>query len=97
MIFNNIPQPFSIGAEADGVTRTSVFRLGQDYLRRDSQGAWSARSQFSIGTGLFDATTNLSPTPDGNFVSWLGQVQQVQRYALGNRLIGNFGKSFFEI
>jgi len=86
-IFDNIPQPFSIGAEADGVTRTSVFRFGQDYLRRDSQGAWSARSQFSIGTGLFDATTNPSPIPDGNFVSWLGQVQRVQRLDQNNLLL----------
>jgi len=86
-IFDNIPQPFSIGAEADGVTRTSVFRFGQDYIRRDSQGAWSARSQFNFGTGLFDATSNPSPIPDGHFVSWLGQMQRVQRLDENNLLL----------
>ncbi|NET56068.1 MAG: ShlB/FhaC/HecB family hemolysin secretion/activation protein [Symploca sp. SIO2E6] len=86
-VFDNIPQPFSIGAEADGVTRTSVLRFGQDYIRRDPQGAWSGRSQFSFGTGLFDATTNPSPIPDGNFVSWLGQVQRVQGLDENNLLL----------
>ncbi len=86
-IFDNIPQPFSIGAEADGVTRTSVFRFGQDYMRRDSQGAWSARSQLNFGTGLFDATTNLSPIPDSHFFSWLGQMQRVQRLDDNNLLL----------
>ncbi|NES25856.1 MAG: ShlB/FhaC/HecB family hemolysin secretion/activation protein, partial [Symploca sp. SIO3E6] len=86
-IFNNILQPFSIGAEADGVTRTSVFRFGQDYLRRDSQGAWSVRSQFSFGTGLFDATTNPSSIPDGQFFSWLGQMQRLQVLDQNNLLL----------
>ena len=45
-------------------------------------GLGSLRSQFSFGTGLFNATTNDAPTPDGRFVSWLGQVRRVQR--LGN-------------
>lgn len=61
--------------QIDGST-TSVLKFGQDYVWRDPQGAWSARSLFSIGTGLFDATTR--GNPDGLFVSWLGQVQRVQ-------------------
>ncbi|MBE9127780.1 MULTISPECIES: ShlB/FhaC/HecB family hemolysin secretion/activation protein [unclassified Coleofasciculus] len=77
-IFDRLPTPFGIGPDEDGVSRTSVFRFGQDYLKRDIQGAWSLRSQFSIGTGLFDATTNDSPIPDSRFFSWLGQVQRVQ-------------------
>jgi len=56
---------------------TSVFKIGQDYVRRDVQGAWAFRSQFSIGTGLFDAT-NKNSGADGQFVSWLGQAQRVQ-------------------
>lgn len=58
---------------------TSVFTLGSDYLVRDPQGVWSLRSQFNIGTGLFDATTRRQPLPDGQFFSWLAQAQRLQR------------------
>lgn len=77
------PTPFGFGPDEDGVSRTSVIKFGQDYLRRDAQGAWSFRSQFSIGTGWFDATVNSNPVPDSRFLSWTGQVQRVQR--LGSR------------
>jgi hemolysin activation/secretion protein len=77
----------SPGANAEGVTRTSVIKFGQDYLRRDLRGAWSLRSLFSFGTGLFDATVNSPPLPDGKFFSWLGQVQRVQILGDNNFLI----------
>ena len=57
---------------------TSVLLFSQDYLRRDRFGAWAARSQFSLGTTLFDAIDNPSPDADGQFFSWRGQVQRVQ-------------------
>ncbi|MGB6297398.1 MAG: ShlB/FhaC/HecB family hemolysin secretion/activation protein [Rivularia sp. (in: cyanobacteria)] len=86
-IFDRIATPFGAGAEENGVTRTSVFRLGQDYLKRDPKGIFSARSQFSIGTGLFDATINQNPVPDSRFVSWLGQIQRVVRLSKNQLLI----------
>jgi hemolysin activation/secretion protein len=74
-------EPFSFGIrqESKGVTTTSAIKLGQDYIRRDPQGAWAVRSQFTIGTSLFDATQYEGSDPDGQFFSWLGQVQRVQR------------------
>jgi hemolysin activation/secretion protein len=75
----DLPTPFGIGPDEEGVSRTSVFSFGQDYIRRDPQGAWAMRSQFSLGVDLFNATINDSPTPDGRFFSWLGQVQRVQQ------------------
>jgi hemolysin activation/secretion protein len=78
-LFNTVGQPFSDGSEANGTTKTSVFRFGQDYTKRDFNGAWSVRSQFSLGTALFDATQNSGATPDGQFFAWLGQVARVQR------------------
>ncbi len=78
-LFNTVGTAFGIGAEADGTTRTSVIRFGQDYTRRDTKGAWSARSQFNIGTGLFGSTNNREPIPDSLFFSWLGQVVRVQQ------------------
>ena len=73
------PFPFGIGPDARGVTTMTAIKLGQDYIRRDPQGAWAVRSQFTIGTSLFDATQNEGSVPDGQFLSWLGQLQRVQR------------------
>ncbi len=73
------PFPFGIGPDSKGVSTTTAIKLGQDYVRRDPQGAWALRSQFTIGTSLFDATQNEGSVPDGQFLSWLGQVQRVQR------------------
>jgi hemolysin activation/secretion protein len=81
------PTPFGFGPDERGVSRTSVIKFGQDYLRWDSLGAWSLRSQFSFGTGLFNATTNPDSIPDGRFISWLGQVQRVQLLNKNNLLI----------
>lgn len=83
----NIPFGFSFGPDANGVSRTSVFRFGQDYIRRDAQGAWAVRSQFSFGTDLLDATVNPSPIPDSRFFSWLAQGQRVQRLGEDQLLI----------
>lgn len=68
-------------------SRTSIFKFGQDYTRRDTQGVWGLRSQFSFGTDLFDATDNPGDTADGQFFSWLGQVQRVQWFSPDNLLI----------
>ncbi len=75
-LFNDLAVPFGVGPEADGTSRTSVFKFGQDYTSRDTEGTWSLRSQFSLGTGLFGAT--YVTTPSAAFLSWLGQLQRVQ-------------------
>jgi len=72
--------------EFAGVTRTNVFKFGQEYVRRDPQGAWALRSQFSLGVDILDATTNNSG-PSAGFLSWLGQVQRVQRLSDAHLLI----------
>ncbi|MEY3868060.1 MAG: hypothetical protein RLZZ338_1951 [Cyanobacteriota bacterium] len=79
--------PFGFGPDPSGMSKTSVIKFGQDYLKRDPQGAWALRSQFNFGTGLFDATVNTPPIPDGLFFSWLGQAQRVQRLSDSNLLI----------
>ncbi|EDX76153.1 outer membrane protein, OMP85 family, putative [Coleofasciculus chthonoplastes PCC 7420] len=85
--FLDMPAPLSPGADIDGITRTSVIQFGQDYLRRDSRGAWSVRSLFSLGTGWLDATVNPDPIPDGRFLTWLGQIQRVQIFSDSHFLI----------
>ena len=86
-LFNDIPFPFGVGPDANGNSRTRVLRIGQDYVKRDANGAWGLRSQFSFGLNIFNATSNSDPTPDGSFFSWLGQVQRIQRINEGNLLI----------
>ena len=81
------PTPFGLGPEADGSTRTSTLRLGQEYTSRDSQGAWNFRSQFGIGLGILNATINSRPIPDGRFLTWLGQIQRLQVLDANNFLI----------
>ena len=81
-IFDNQPNPFELGPDANGYSRTRVLRLGQDYVRRDPQGAWALQSQFNIGLGILDATQNSGSIPDGQFFSWLAQVSRFQD--LGN-------------
>jgi hemolysin activation/secretion protein len=64
---------------------TSVFKFGQDYVRRDVQGAWAFRSQLNFGANIFDATSGSEP--NGQFFSWLAQAQRVQILNSNNLLI----------
>lgn len=73
------PTAFGFGPDDKGNSRTRLLKFGQEYLARDTQGAWSLRSLFSLGINVFDATKNADPIPDGQFFSWLGQIQRVQR------------------
>lgn len=81
------PTPFGIGPDANGNSRTTTLKLGQEYTTRDSQGAWNFRSQFGIGLGIFNATINPDPIPDGRFLTWLGQIQRLQVLDSNNFLI----------
>lgn len=68
-------------------TITSVVEFGQDYLKRDPQGVWGVRSQLRLGTGLFEATRQAGDQPDGQFFSWLGQVQRWQRFSPDSQML----------
>jgi hemolysin activation/secretion protein len=78
----------STGASSDGTTRLGVIKFGQDFIRRDVNGAWAVQSLFSIGTGFpFAVTQNSGNIPDSHFFVWLGQVQRVQRVNDRNLMI----------
>jgi hemolysin activation/secretion protein len=83
---NGVPYSFSRGTDR-GNSKTRVLKFGQDYIKRDSQGAWALRSQFNFGLDVLDATDNSGSVPDGSFFSWQGQVQRVQRLGRDNILI----------
>lgn len=70
--------PLSPGANNEGETRISAIRFFQDALWQDSQQIFAARSEFSLGVGLFDATVN-DNEPDSQFLAWRGQGQWVRR------------------
>ncbi|MBF2098739.1 MAG: ShlB/FhaC/HecB family hemolysin secretion/activation protein, partial [Gloeomargaritaceae cyanobacterium C42_A2020_066] len=72
--------PFGFGPDEDGFSTTSVFSFGQDYIRRDTSGAWVVISQLNLGLGILGATVNESPVPDGNFLSWQAQAQRIQSF-----------------
>ncbi len=74
----NTPTPLSFGADGQGVSKATVLKFGQDYVSRELNGAWGARSLLNFGVGIFGATINPQPTPDGRFFSWQGQLQRVQ-------------------
>ena len=86
-LFDRLPTPFGIGPDENGVSRTSVIRFGQEYLNRDPQGVWYGRSQLNFGVGLFNATINQDPIPDGRFFSWTGQLQRSQRLSNNHLLL----------
>ena len=66
----------------DGRSQARVLRLTQEYINRDTTGAWAFRSAFSAGLDLLGATIRNDGSPDGRFLYWTGQVLRVQR--LGN-------------
>ncbi|MEE9345626.1 MAG: ShlB/FhaC/HecB family hemolysin secretion/activation protein [Methylococcales bacterium] len=61
--------------DEDGTSKVSTLRFYQDYSERDPQQVFAARSTFNVGIKAFDATWNNDGTADGDFFSWLGQVQ----------------------
>ncbi len=69
--------PISRGANNDGETRISKIAFSQNWLTRTSNSVLGFYSQFNLGLGLLDATTN-NDLPDSRFFSWRGQGQYVR-------------------
>jgi len=73
------------GADPDGDTHASILRLFQEWTTRSRSYVVSARSTFSFGLDLFDATNYDPPgespaqDPDSTFFTWLGQFQWAYR------------------
>ncbi|MGD1862024.1 MAG: ShlB/FhaC/HecB family hemolysin secretion/activation protein [Leptolyngbyaceae cyanobacterium] len=65
---------------------TNVVSFGQDYVRRDINGAWAFQSQFRLGEENTDETAITDSSSEG-FFSWSGQAQRVQRLSADNLLL----------
>jgi hemolysin activation/secretion protein len=74
------------GADANGITRVTAARLFQDYVTRDTQQVFAARSQVSVGFNALNATNNTS-SPDSKFLTWRGQTQYVRALAPNSLLL----------
>lgn len=70
----------ALGADEEGRTQISTLRFFQDWTQRGNTYVLAARSQFSLGLDLLDATVNES-VPDSRFLAWRGQVQWVRLLA----------------
>jgi len=75
-----LPSLFIPGSSSTGVSTVSALRFIQEYVHRTSTSVIAARSRFSVGLDVLNATNNSGPLPDGQFFSWLGQVQAVRRF-----------------
>lgn len=88
-----LPSLFIPGSSNTGVSTVSALRFIQEYVHRTSTSVIAARSRFSVGLDVLNATNNFGPLPDGQFFSWLGQVQAVRRFDdwWGIQLLGQMG------
>jgi hemolysin activation/secretion protein len=65
--------PLFPGANEAGKTRISELSFTQEWLQRSRQDVLTARSQFGVGIGAFDATIN-DAEPDSRYFLWRGQL-----------------------
>ena len=83
----NVGIPLSPGFSQTGVATVSALRFAQDWTHRTLDTVLAVRSRFSVGLDVLSATMNANPdTPDGQFFSWLGQVQAIKQF--GENLFG---------
>jgi hemolysin activation/secretion protein len=53
--------------------QSTLLRFGQDWVRRDYKGVWTANSQFNLGT----TQSETQAEPSKNFLTWTGQIQRL--------------------
>jgi hemolysin activation/secretion protein len=83
-----------IPGSQNGVANVTAVRFFQEYVQRDESSVFSVYSRFSLGLDALGATINSAEdVPDGQFFSWLGQIQWAKRFDRwrGIQLIGRLG------
>jgi len=63
----------------NGVGNVSALRFLQEWVQRSQTSVFAVRSRFSVGLNVLGASANNGQVADGQFFSWLGQLQAVQR------------------
>lgn len=74
----------------DGRSQARVIRLTQEYVNRDTTGAWAFRSTFNAGLNMLGATIRNDGSPDGRFLYWTGQALRVQRLGSDRDTLASF-------
>jgi hemolysin activation/secretion protein len=74
----------------NGVANVAALRFLQEWTYRSQDTVIGARSRFSVGLDVLDATINSGPVADGQYFSWLGQFQALHRFEewAGTQLVG---------
>jgi hemolysin activation/secretion protein len=73
-----MPFSFTNGAK-NGNTNVTPLRFSQDWLDRDAEHAFAARSTLSFGLPILGATVVKGVPTTAQFFSWFGQAQYVHR------------------
>jgi hemolysin activation/secretion protein len=63
----------------NGESVVTALRAAAEWVWRTQDRVLAARSRFTVGLDLLDATIHDDGQPDGRFFAWLGQFQIVQR------------------
>ena len=75
-----IPFAFNPSSTAQGKVKISALRFAQEWTHRLPNQVLSARSRFSLGIDVLNATTSGSNSvADNHFFAWLGQIQGARR------------------
>ena len=86
--------PFNLPGFQRGVAQVAALRFTPEWVHRTRSSVLAARSRFSVGLNVLDATIDAGGRndPDGQFFSWLGQVQAVKRLDRwwGVQVLGRF-------
>ncbi|PLX90862.1 MAG: hypothetical protein C0614_00175 [Desulfuromonas sp.] len=76
---------FSSGVD-DGEARVSVVRFSQEFVYRSMARVLAIASSFNVGVDLFDATIH-DNQPDGEFLTWLGQLRWVEQVGMAQAVL----------
>ena len=75
----------------NGFGNVAALRFVQEWTHRTTESVFSVRSRFSMGLDVLGATVNGAPgAADGQFLSWLGQVEWLKRFESTRIEILNF-------
>ena len=73
-------QPFNFSeGSVDGRTRATVIRFIQEWTHRNLSRVLALRSSFNVGIDAFHPSKSKLTSRDGEFFSWLGQLQYIRR------------------
>jgi hemolysin activation/secretion protein len=82
-----LEQPFSFSAGVqDGESKVTAVRLNQNWLDRSQNRVLFLSSSFGLGLNIWDATQNDvadingNMLPDGEFITWIGQIRWIERF-----------------